>query len=146
MRTQERHWDEPPSGASHVLHATDLMNRMAKIQLQELQIAVGAVPDGNPKSSEKYKKGIGSLFRRSKSDLIPNSPLNFDAHTPVVSESLQQRRSPPNDRYSVPKSERFLGRLKKHSDKTPDSENVNLEDRGSRSLMVFLRMSGTTQT
>jgi hypothetical protein len=104
------------------------MNRMAKIQLQELQIAVGAVPDGTPKkSAEKSKKGIGSLFRRTKSDPIPNSPT-FAASRVNTSEPLpSRRRSPPNDRYSVPKSESMLGRLRKQNNKAVDSDNGHLD-------------------
>jgi hypothetical protein len=40
-RSGKRVWDEPPSGASHVVAATEEMHRMAQVQLQELQIVTG---------------------------------------------------------------------------------------------------------
>jgi len=66
-RTRERKWDEPPSGASSVLNATETMRRMANVQLQEMQIATGFIKETYRAEDTKKKKSvIGSLFRRSK--------------------------------------------------------------------------------
>ena len=66
-RTSQRVWDEPPSGASHIEYATDVMRQMAEVQLQEMQIATGQVSD---ESAVKKKGGgggaFGGFFRRNK--------------------------------------------------------------------------------
>jgi len=68
-RTNERKWDEPPSGASKVLGATETMRRMANIQLTEMQIATGTYKDPERENTVKKKKGVfGSLFRRGKTE------------------------------------------------------------------------------
>jgi hypothetical protein len=45
--TGKRVWDEPPTGASHVIPATKEMHRMATLQLDELYIATGNNDDSN---------------------------------------------------------------------------------------------------
>lgn len=79
-RTQERLWDEPPSGASRLVNASDMMRKMAKIQLQEMQIALGTVPDLE-QSTPKSKRGLGGFFRRSK----------VDATSPPAESRIQYR-------------------------------------------------------
>lgn len=96
QRTQERIWDEPPSGASHVVNASDVMRKMAKIQLQEMQIAIGTVPDVE-QSTPKSKRGFGGFFRRSKGD----------ASTPPAESRMQHR------------PDSFLGRSKRDHKNSP---------------------------
>jgi len=61
IRTNERVWGEPPSGAGTIKEASEEMRKMAKVQLNELQIVTGEVND----STEAKKKGLlGGLFRR----------------------------------------------------------------------------------
>eukprot|EP00547_Thalassionema_nitzschioides_P008637 CAMPEP_0194228664 /NCGR_PEP_ID=MMETSP0156-20130528/43486_1 /TAXON_ID=33649 /ORGANISM="Thalassionema nitzschioides, Strain L26-B" /LENGTH=616 /DNA_ID=CAMNT_0038961183 /DNA_START=122 /DNA_END=1972 /DNA_ORIENTATION=- len=68
-RTDEKKWDEPPSGASKVMNATDTMRRMANIQLTEMQIATGSYKDPEKSNTAKKNKGVfGSLFRRGKNE------------------------------------------------------------------------------
>jgi hypothetical protein len=99
-RTHERQWDEPPSGASHVIHASETMRHMAKAQLQEMQIAMGAVPDTEKKETPTPKKGggFGGFFRRSK-----------------VEENSAERLAPEKRIQYKPDS--FLARTKKESKK-----------------------------
>jgi hypothetical protein len=66
QRTGERVWDEPPSGASRVMPATEEMRKMAEVQLQEMQITFGGVASEQPESKEKPK--IKGLFRRNKAE------------------------------------------------------------------------------
>lgn len=68
----KRVWDEPPSGASHIIPATDEMRRMATLQLDDLCVATtngendGDDNQGKRNNSESGKKkkrgGIKSLF------------------------------------------------------------------------------------
>jgi hypothetical protein len=80
QRTGERIWDEPPSGASCVMPATEEMRKMAEVQLQEMQITFGGVASEQPKSKEKQgKKGF---FRRSKAEKedvaeVPNGKIQY---------------------------------------------------------------------
>jgi Ubiquitin interaction motif len=67
LTTGKRVWDEPPSGASHIIPASEEMHRMATLQLDELYVATtNGEGDGNKndKKSDKEKKksGLKSLF------------------------------------------------------------------------------------
>jgi hypothetical protein len=69
LTTGDRAWDEPPSGASHIIPASDEMRRMATLQLDELCVATGE----NQQSmniKEKKKGGFRSFFGlgRKKND------------------------------------------------------------------------------
>jgi hypothetical protein len=50
-RTNERVWDEPPSGATRIVPANEEMRRMAQMQLNEMHLIV-------PDKKEKKKKGL----------------------------------------------------------------------------------------
>jgi hypothetical protein len=67
-RTDQRVWDEPPSGASNINEASEEMREMAKVQLSEMKIVTGQVEDPD---EVKKKVGIGGLFRRKKKDNLP---------------------------------------------------------------------------
>jgi hypothetical protein len=66
-RTKDRVWDEPPSGAGTVLHATSEMRKAAEIQKEELQLTLEMIPpdeDNDNKINEKSKKEKKSIFGR----------------------------------------------------------------------------------
>ena len=75
LRTQERVWDEPPSGAGTVLHADQEMRAKAEEQKLELQLTLQMIPPDEAEeeeelpssSSENNKNGKSkkkSIFRR----------------------------------------------------------------------------------
>lgn len=91
-RTQERQWDEPPSGASRVVNASDTMRKMANIQLQELQITSGTVPDVEQTTPKSKRAGLGGFFRRSKVDATaPPANLPADSRVQYRSDSFLAR-------------------------------------------------------
>ena len=75
-RTQDRVWDEPPSGAGTVLHANSEMRSKAEAQKQELQMLLDMIPpedeelEGEGKESDSNnkakKKGLFGRFARKK--------------------------------------------------------------------------------
>mmetsp|Transcript_17440 Transcript_17440/g.49270 ORF Transcript_17440/g.49270 Transcript_17440/m.49270 type:complete len:453 (-) Transcript_17440:76-1434(-) len=77
-RTGKRVWDEPPSGASKIMPASDEMRRMAQIQLRDMQVVVHPVEDAAPasassssaKDSKKNKRGFFG-FRKKKDKKKP---------------------------------------------------------------------------
>ncbi|KAL3908448.1 MAG: hypothetical protein SGILL_008476 [Bacillariaceae sp.] len=90
LTTGKRVWDEPPSGASHIIPATEEMRRMATMQLDDLYVATmangsgdnGSGGDqnndsknkGSNKSDDKKKMGgIKSLFKFGKKDKDSNA-------------------------------------------------------------------------
>lgn len=101
-RTNERKWDEPPSGASKVLGATETMRRMANIQLTEMQIATGTYKDPERENTGKKKKGVfGSLFRRGKTEQneggksrIQYKPDSFLRNTKRESNQFDENLNP----------------------------------------------------
>jgi hypothetical protein len=60
IRTNERVWDEPPSGATNVIPASDEMRRMATLQLEELHVV------DTSKKKKKKKSIIGKMFGKKK--------------------------------------------------------------------------------
>ena len=73
QRTGKKVWDEPPSGASMTVPASEEMRRMAELQLDELHVVATHAADiedlgehdSATSSSSKKKKSVGGgLFRR----------------------------------------------------------------------------------
>lgn len=81
-QTGQKAWDEPPSGAAQVVHATPAMHQQAEAQLTELQVALDTIPtEGDlpgeepPNSTKPKKKGFfGRMMRGSKKQV----PLSAD--------------------------------------------------------------------
>ena len=70
-RTNEKAWDEPPSGASQIKHATPDMRQKAELQMQELQLTLELIPDDTDAGAtttsdgaDKKNKAKGGLFGR----------------------------------------------------------------------------------
>lgn len=72
IRTGERQWDEPPSGAGQVLHADSKMRKAAEMQRTELQLTLEMIPpdseivDGDQNIEKKEKKGFFRRLRKKK--------------------------------------------------------------------------------
>ena len=85
-RSGQRVWDEPPSGASNINPASEEMRRMANIQLSELQVVTGGVPDTTATTTEdkkkKKKNGLFGLFKKDK---------NKKDTTPKTDRKIQYR-------------------------------------------------------
>jgi hypothetical protein len=77
VRTRERVWDEPPSGASHIRYATPDMHGLAQERLNELKSTLAMIPndiesddddnniqEASPKSAGR--KGFFGMFRNGK--------------------------------------------------------------------------------
>eukprot|EP00536_Pseudo-nitzschia_multiseries_P010794 jgi/Psemu1/289290/fgenesh1_pg.342_\ len=94
QRTGKKVWDEPPSGASNIVPASEEMRRMADIQLSELYVATsknaasctgigGSGAETTGRDDRKTKKSVsGGLFQRgnhlggSRTDVNTNSHSN----------------------------------------------------------------------
>jgi hypothetical protein len=70
IRTDERVWDEPPSGATNVIPASDEMRRMATLQLEELHVV------DTSKQKKKKKSIIGKMFGKKKDKKKEEEPEN----------------------------------------------------------------------
>lgn len=72
MATGERLWDEPPSGAGSVVHASADDRKKAEEQRNDLQATLAMIPqDAQPSPTpepavKKEKKGLFGRFRRKK--------------------------------------------------------------------------------
>ncbi|KAG7353415.1 ubiquitin interaction motif-containing protein [Nitzschia inconspicua] len=87
LTTGKRVWDEPPSGASHIIPASEEMHRMATIQLDELFVATTGQEKSSKGHNEKKKKsGLKSFFglgRNNKSsETSSTSPGNKIRYKP----------------------------------------------------------------
>jgi hypothetical protein len=75
-RTGERVWDEPPSGAGSVIHATSAMRKKAEMQKEELHLTLEMIPpeteqiSPNEMNKEKKEKGFLRRFRSKKKEKV----------------------------------------------------------------------------
>ncbi|GAX15773.1 hypothetical protein FisN_3Lu216 [Fistulifera solaris] len=67
-RTGERVWDEPPSGASQVQHATPAMRARGEAKLRELRTTLAMIPTEQEKKKKKKKRGFFGMFQRNTSN------------------------------------------------------------------------------
>jgi Ubiquitin interaction motif len=78
-RSKERVWDEPPSGAGTVIHATSEMRKTAELEREELRLTLDMIPPDSVELEEedkeaptkhggekKEKKGFFGRFRKKK--------------------------------------------------------------------------------
>jgi hypothetical protein len=112
-RSGQRVWDEPPSGASRILPATEEMRRMAELQLSELQIVTGATADSNGDTGkEKKKRGFFGFGKRK--DKTAASQNNTTSNEP---------KGPTILRYK-PGSSLLAGRKQKSKRNNPNAANA----------------------
>lgn len=74
-RTDERVWDEPPSGASRVQHATPEMRARGEDKLQELRLTLAMIPVDHTKgaSAKKKKRGFFGMFKKKSKESVEDS-------------------------------------------------------------------------
>lgn len=74
-RTDERVWDEPPSGASRVKHATPEMRARGEEKLQELRLTLEMIPaeEKQGTSKKKKKRGFFGLFQKRERGSVEDS-------------------------------------------------------------------------
>lgn len=93
-RTATRVWDEPPSGASNVKHATAEMRKQAEDRLFEMQGTLDMIPDDNHGVIEGGKKGkrFFGRFRKEKATKRDDSKdLNLQR---AIVRSMADQSSP----------------------------------------------------
>ena len=103
-RTDQRVWDEPPSGASNIKEASEEMRKMAKVQLSEMKIVTGQVDD---LAEVKKKGGIGGLFRRKNKDTLSFATIK-------ATTNKEGKKVHPRIQY---KSDSFIAESKKNTSK-----------------------------
>ena len=98
IRTRERVWDEPPSGAGTVLHATVENRQQAEFQRCELQLTLEMIPDdsNHKKSSpKKSKKGLFKSFRGKKKKDRPQVDTSKDLNLQrAIAKSMEEQFKP----------------------------------------------------
>lgn len=100
LRTRERVWDEPPSGAGTVLHATVESRQQAEFQRSELQLTLEMIPEdeSNPSkksSPKKSKKGLFQSFRGKKKKKRPQVDTSKDVNLQrAIAKSMAEQFKP----------------------------------------------------
>jgi hypothetical protein len=118
-RTGERFWDEPPSGAGSVLHATAEMRKKAEMQKEDLQLTLEMIPseDGNKEDVSKKAKednrkvGFLGLFRKkskSKKEVEISKDLNLQrAIARSIADQVRGTHDEPLVHYDGENDEKF---------------------------------------
>ena len=115
-RTAGRVWDEPPSGASNIQHATADMRKHADKQLNELQFTLDMIPpeenmddddvdndgdggDGGDGNNKKGKKGglFGRFRRKEKPKKKMDDSKDLNLQRAIARSMADQKGSPGSD-------------------------------------------------
>lgn len=98
---QPRVWDEPPSGASQVIHATQAMHDKAQQQLNELRWTLDAVPPedlqasptkGSP-SKKSPRKAPFSFLRKKKPPTLKDESKDLNLQRAIALSMADQGSS-----------------------------------------------------
>lgn len=103
-RTKDRVWDEPPSGAGTVLHATSQMRNRAETQKQELQLTLEMIPpddEGNDdelkEKAIKGKKGLFGRFRKKKAKKQVETAKDLNLQRAIARSMADQNHGGSDD-------------------------------------------------
>jgi hypothetical protein len=113
-RTAGRVWDEPPSGASNIQHATADMRKHANKQLNELQFTLDMIPpeenmdanadtdvgdDGGGGSNKKGKKGgfLGRFRKKEKPKKKTDDSKDLNLQRAIARSMADQKGGPGSD-------------------------------------------------
>jgi hypothetical protein len=112
-RTAGRVWDEPPSGASNIQHATADMRKHADVQLNELQFTLDMIPPeenvdadvsadnsgGADDSNKKGKKGgvFGRFRRKEKPKKKTDDAKDLNLQRAIARSMADQKGGPGSD-------------------------------------------------
>jgi hypothetical protein len=109
-RTAARAWDEPPSGASKIRHATADMRKQAETQLQELQFTLDMIPpeegaenastssDNNNNKKQQGKKGfLGRFRKKEKTKKKPDDSKDLNLQRAIARSMADQKGGHESD-------------------------------------------------
>lgn len=94
-RTEERVWDEPPSGATNVVRVTRKMRRKAEDQQRELQETLDSLPTDDlpsttPQDSPQKKKGFFLRFRRKEPKALQDDSKDLNLQRAIAASMSEQ--------------------------------------------------------
>ncbi|GAX15906.1 hypothetical protein FisN_UnNu057 [Fistulifera solaris] len=94
-RTGERVWDEPPSGASQVQHATPAMRARGEEKLRELRSTLAMIPTEQTKgtSQKKKKRGFFGMFQKNKSNELVEDSKDLNLQKAIALSMSNQSAS-----------------------------------------------------
>lgn len=104
-RSGDRVWDEPPSGAGTVLHATSEMRKRAEMQKEELHLTLDMIPPEDEEADDtnnmmkggQGKKGFLGRFRKKnkpKKEVETSKDLNLQR---AIARSIADQVYMPTD-------------------------------------------------
>lgn len=98
QRTGKKVWDEPPSGASRIVPATEEMRRMAELQLDELYVPTSPSANNEDMANNSSKKNKGGgIFRRGNNTNCTNGGTKGEKTSSGTSANNSRRiRYKPN--------------------------------------------------
>ena len=119
LRTGRKVWDEPPSGASNIIPASEEMRRMAELQIGELYVST-TPPTGiedfnnenkNDSSSNKNDRLKNSFFRKGNAKTSTNNSNGGNTTSTAARTSIGRRiRYKPDSSLNTTSSASDAGR------------------------------------
>lgn len=93
LETLEKAWDEPPSGASAILHATAAERQEFETQRTQLELTLQSIPDEDgieeAANRKKPKKGLFGRFRKKNSEVDTSKDVHLQK---AIARSIREQK------------------------------------------------------
>ena len=93
LETLEKAWDEPPSGASAILHATAAERQEFETQRTQLELTLQSIPDEDDieeaANRNKAKKGFFGRFRKKNSEVDASKDVHLQK---AIARSIREQK------------------------------------------------------
>ena len=116
--TGKKAWDEPPSGATNIIWASEEARNLAELQLKDVKIidnvnsvtlgmdnskTLQAEPNNSDKKPKSWKGKINSLFKKNKKDGSSdyNKIFTYEKGSYTDVFSAKSKNSKPNDEMDI---------------------------------------------
>lgn len=138
VKTGERTWDEPPSGASHILYATAADRQAAEDNMAELRLTLDMIPPDAAKSpgsdKKKDKKGFfGRLMHKKETTKTVADSQDLNLQRAIARSMVDEKRKPS----SSPNS----GMILLYDPEASGNEMNLMSDEETMALAMALSMS-----
>jgi hypothetical protein len=121
--TQNKAWDEPPSGAKNIVWANEGMREMANVQLQDLS-QVGKPSTSGDQNSEKKKHKKGLWVRRLS---LPFGKKTSGKNSKAESNGIEQKDRPMYEYNKGSDTHQFVTFSGESKEATLSTNDINLQ-------------------
>lgn len=107
QQTQQKVWDEPPSGASEIIFASSEQRKKADLQKREMQLTLDQLPpdafssksngNNNEAASDTKKKGRFGLFKKKERPFLADDSKDLNLQRAIALSVAEANGKTPYD-------------------------------------------------